>query len=185
MALLAALHVLRPDLDPSWRFISDYELGPFGWMMRLAFACLAASCLALCAAIWQDARGIAGYLGMAMVVVAACGMILAAIFVPDKVNRLHEVGAIIDQVPFAAPLINWQLWWHARWKPYRPVLAATAGLPLLGLAVFIVAMIIMLPRGGGQPGPEVLVGWPNRLMILAHCAWLMPLAWIAWRNAKK
>jgi hypothetical protein len=23
----------------------------------------------------------------------------------------------------------------------------------------------------------VLVGWPNRIMILAHCAWLMPVAW--------
>jgi hypothetical protein len=181
MALLAAMHVLRPDLDPSWRFISEYELGPHGWMMRLAFACLAASCLALCVAIWPAARGIAGYLGMAMVVVAAGGMILAAIFVPDKVNRLHEVGAMLDQVPFAAPLINWQLSLHARWKPYWPALLATAGIPLLGLAIFIAAMVIMLPRGGGQPGPEVLVGWPNRLMILAHCAWLMPLAWIAWR----
>jgi hypothetical protein len=39
------------------------------------------------------------------------------------------------------------------------------------------SMGIMLPRNGGRPGPEVLVGWPNRIMILAHCAWLMPLAW--------
>jgi hypothetical protein len=27
LAMLAALHVLRPDLDPSWRFISEYEQG--------------------------------------------------------------------------------------------------------------------------------------------------------------
>jgi len=25
--LLAALHILEPEFDPSWRFISEYELG--------------------------------------------------------------------------------------------------------------------------------------------------------------
>ena len=28
--LLAALHLLRPDLDPSWRFVSEYQLGEHG-----------------------------------------------------------------------------------------------------------------------------------------------------------
>jgi len=27
VVLLAALHVLEPEFDPSWRFISEYELG--------------------------------------------------------------------------------------------------------------------------------------------------------------
>jgi hypothetical protein len=52
---------------------------------------------------------------------------------------------------------------------------------LLGLIIFVASMIVMLPRNGGQPGPEVLVGWPNRIMILAHFAWLMPIAWWAAR----
>jgi len=109
-------------------------------------------------------------------------MVLAAIFVPDRANRLHEVGAVLDNVPFAALLINWSLSRNPAWSDARPTLGWTAALPLLGLVVFLVSMGVMLPRNGGQPGPTVLVGWPNRIMILAHCAWLMPVAWQAMRR---
>jgi hypothetical protein len=44
----------------------------------------------------------------------------------------------------------------------------TSVLPLLGLAIFIISMATILPHHGGRPGPGVLVGWPNRIMILAH-----------------
>ena len=176
IVLLAALHVAKPDLDPSWRFISEYELGDYGWMMRLAFFSLALSCTSLCVAIHSQVRGIAGYLGLALLLLAAFGMALAGVFVPDPDNKLHEVGAMLDHLPFAALFINWRLYRNPAWADSRRMLIGTAGLPLLGLAIFVGSMAIMLPRHGGRPGPEVLVGWPNRIMILAHCAWLMPLA---------
>ena len=156
--LLVALHGLRPDLDPSWRFISEYELGDYGWVMRLAFACLAVSCVSLFITIKSQIRGVFGYIALALLLLAAFGMVLAAVFVPDPVNRLHEVGAMLDHLPFAAPVINWRLSKHADWKSSRRTLYWTAGLPLLGLAVFIGSMILM------------------------HCAWIMPLSWIVLRN---
>lgn len=177
--LLAALHFLRPDLDPSWRFISEYELGNYGWMMRLAFFALALSCVSLVVAIAGQVRGIVGYLGLGLIVLAAAGMTLAGIYAPDKDNRLHEVGAMLDHLPFAALFVTWGLLRNPDWSKFRTTLLMTAGLPLLGLAIFVASMVIMLPRNDGQPGPEVLVGWPNRIMILAHCAWLMPVAWCA------
>lgn len=177
IVLLAALHFLRSDLDPSWRFISEYELGDYGWMMQIAFFCLALSCGSLCLAIGSQMRGVAGYIGLALILLAALGMTLAGIFVPDPVNRLHEVGAMLDHLPFGAVLISWSLSRNEAWSTSRRMLFWTAGLPLLGLVIFVASMIVMLPRNGGQPGPEVLVGWPNRIMILAHCAWLMPIAW--------
>ena len=182
LVLLGALHILRQDLDPSWRFISEYELGDYGWMMRLAFFCLSVSCSSLGVAIFSQTRGIAGSLGLGLLVLAAFGMTLAGVFVPDRDNRLHEVGAMLDHLPFAALLINWSLSRHEFWADGRSLLRWTAGIPLLGLMIFVVSMGIMLPRNGGQPGPEVLVGWPNRVMILAHCAWLMPLAWYIWHQ---
>ena len=175
--LLGALHILKPDLDPSWRFISEYELGDYGWVMRAAFLCLALSCAGLLVAIVSQVRGVVGYLGLGLLLLAAFGMTLAGIFVPDRVNRLHEVGAMLDHLPFAALFINWSLSRNKSWSTGRSMLRWTAGIPMLGLVIFIVSMGIMLPRNGGQPGPEVLVGWPNRIMILAHCAWLMPVAW--------
>ena len=177
MILLAALHVLKPDLDPSWRFISEYELGDYGWLMRAAFFCLAFSCIGLSVALFLQVRSVGGYLGLALLLISALGMILAGVFAPDRDNRLHEVGAMLDCVPFAALLINWSLSYNKFWSSARQMLLWTGGLPLIGLAIFIVSMVVMLPRNGGQPGPEVLVGWPNRIMITLHCAWLMPVAW--------
>jgi Protein of unknown function (DUF998) len=175
---LGALHVLRPDLDPSWRFISEYEIGDYGWVMRLAFFALALSCASLGAAIVSQVRTIAGYLGLALLVLSAIGMTVAGIFAPGRVSGLHEVGAMLDSVPFAALLINWSLSRNGAWLPVRRTLAWTASIPLLGLVIFLLSLAVMLPRNGGQRGPEVLAGWPNRIMILAHCAWLMAVAWL-------
>ncbi|SDR55693.1 Protein of unknown function [Rhizobiales bacterium GAS113] len=175
---LGALHVLRTDLDPSWRFISEYEIGHYGWVMRLAFFALALSCASLCVAIVSQIRTIAGYLGLALLVLSAIGMIVAGIFAPGRVSGLHEVGAMLDSVPFAALLMSWSLSRNGAWLPVWRTLAWTAGIPLLGLVIFLLSLAVMLRRNGGQPGPEVLAGWPNRIMILAHCAWLMPVAWL-------
>lgn len=48
------------------------------------------------------------------------------------------------------------------------------------LAVFIGSVSVMLPPDGSF-GPEVSIGWPNRLMVIAYCAWLMTVAWCAIR----
>lgn len=183
--LLVTLHLLRPDLDPSWRFISEYELGDYAWMMRLAFFALALSCVSIVFAIAPQVRGVLGYLGLSLIVLAAAGMALAGVYAPDKDNRLHEVGAMLDHLPFAVLFVTWGLLRDPNWLQFRRTLLIVGGLPLLGLAVFVVSMIIMLPRNSGQPGPEVLVGWPNRIMILAHCAWLMPVAWCASKLARQ
>ena len=35
--LLIALIFLRPDLAPSWHTISEWAIGPYGWIMSAAF----------------------------------------------------------------------------------------------------------------------------------------------------
>ncbi len=45
--LLAALHNLKPELDPSWHMISEYAIGNHGWMLRLSLFCLSVSCFSL------------------------------------------------------------------------------------------------------------------------------------------
>jgi hypothetical protein len=189
VALLAALHALKPELDPSWRFISEYELGDYGWMMQLAFFSLALSCASLGIAIRSQVRTIAGYFGLALLLLSAVGMTMGGVFVTDSITatgdlrtsqgKLHELGAMLDAVPFAALLVSWSLSRNQAWIPARRILRWTAGLPLIGLVIFIVSMVAMLPNNDGNLGPTVLIGWPNRLMILSQCAWLMPVAWRA------
>jgi hypothetical protein len=176
-AIVVLLHLLRNDLDPSWRFISEYEIGRHGWLMQVAFVCLAASCAGLAVAVFPYVRTIGGWIGLFFLLVSVVGMVLAAIFIPDKENKLHELGAMLDNVPFAALLINWSLSRHPGWASSKQLLALTAGLPLLGLVVFIGSLAVMLPANGGQPGPSVLAGWPNRFFVLMHLAWLVPIAW--------
>jgi hypothetical protein len=31
--------------------------------------------------------------------------------------------------------------------------------------------------GQGTPGPEAPVGWPNRLLMITYCIWLIVFAW--------
>jgi len=35
------LHILVPELDPTWSFISEYALSSYGWLLPLAFLSLA------------------------------------------------------------------------------------------------------------------------------------------------
>jgi hypothetical protein len=38
LLLLASLHVLSPEFDPSWRMVSEYANGHYGWVLSLMFA---------------------------------------------------------------------------------------------------------------------------------------------------
>ncbi len=82
---------------------------------------------------------------------------------------------MLDLLPFAAILIIISLARNPAWTAAWHTLFATAAVPLLG-SVFVASLAVMLPAHGGMLGPEVRIGWPNRIMIVAHCAWLMIVA---------
>lgn len=189
IVLLAGLHILKPEIDPSWRFISEYAIGDYGWMMMLAFLSLAVSCLSLLVAIMAQVKTLAGRFGLLLLLITSVGMAIAGIFPTDPITtgrdamtpngKLHELGAMLDLMPFAAPLISWSLARHnPGWLSARRALAWTAGLPLLGLIVFMASVTFMLPSDGNF-GPDVLVGWPNRMLILTYCIWMVTIAWQA------
>jgi hypothetical protein len=191
LILLAALHVIKPELDPSWRFISEYAIGNYGWIMVLAFISLGLSCASLAVALWPHIKGIVGKIGLFLLLISAVGMIMAGIFTTDPITtsrdamtesgRLHELGATLDLTPFAALLISWSLIRrNPAWSKARRALLWTAGLPLLGLIMFIGSVSMMLPSDG-QFGPDVLAGWPNRLLVVMYCVWLITVAWQAIR----
>jgi hypothetical protein len=56
--LLASLHVLSPEFDPSWRMVSEYAFGRYGWVLSLMFVCWGISAWAL--AIWPAVKTKAG-----------------------------------------------------------------------------------------------------------------------------
>lgn len=195
LVLLAALHFIKPEFDPSWRVISEYALGDYGWMMALAFLSLAVSCVGLFVAIRSQTRTIGGKIGLAFLLVAAAGLIIAAIFTTDPITasqdeltahgNLHGLGAALGTgFPIAATLIGWSLARNQAWFPARRSLLWSAGLAWIGFLVFSLSMAIMFPDDGTF-GPDVLIGWPNRFMIVAYSVWLMVVAWRAARLSRQ
>lgn len=45
--------------------------------------------------------------------------------------------------------------------------------------MLVVILAVMLPRSDGTLGPKVLIGWPNRLFLVANSGWLMVAVWRA------
>ena len=104
LVLLAALFVLKPEIDPTWRFISEYAIGRHGWLMSIAFLSMAACCVATIIALWSQ-LGPGGRFGAGLLLIGALGLALAGIFTTDPIttpmeaqstsSQLHGLGAIL------------------------------------------------------------------------------------------
>jgi Protein of unknown function (DUF998) len=112
VVLLGLLHLLEPEFDPKWRLISEYELGNYGWLMRIAFYSLAAGCISLFIAIRAQIRGIGGTIGLVLLLVIAVGLTIGGIFTTDPITTpadAHTFGSCrfrgVDHhgIAFAAP----------------------------------------------------------------------------------
>lgn len=56
LILLAALHILSPELNPAWRMVSEYANGKYAWVLSLFFVFWAISAWALTYAIWPEPK---------------------------------------------------------------------------------------------------------------------------------
>jgi Protein of unknown function (DUF998) len=189
LLLLAALHALEPEFDPSWHMISDYELGRFGAVMALALASLAVGSASLGVALRPHVHTVAGSIGLGCLLVCSVAQLGGGIFTTDPITAtrdqltthgtLHGLSALvgIPGMALAALLLSRSLASDAAWARVRVRLVGAAGLLWLSMAVFGVSVALLLPRGGGTFGPEVVVGWQNRLMMVAYCAWIVAVAW--------
>ncbi|MFN8440791.1 MAG: DUF998 domain-containing protein [Caldilineaceae bacterium] len=187
--LLALLHLLEPEFDPSWNFISEYTLGAYGWLMALAFGSLAVSFSACFLAIKSQLRTVVGRIGLAMLLISATSMVLAALFKTDPITTppdavttsgaLHNLGGSLGlAMPFAGLLVCWGLTHNPAWRAALRSLWWVTGIALASTVTFIVALVLLIPSDG-MLGPDVHVGWFGRVEIVAYSVWLMVVAWQA------
>ncbi|MET3847386.1 DUF998 domain-containing protein [Paenibacillus sp. OAE614] len=176
--ILGSLHLLEPEFDPTWRFISEYALGNFGWLMHLAFGLLAVSLISAGIVIHSQARNIAGYIGLVILGLSAIGILIAAIFVtaplsvsPDDATfsgKMHSIGATLDYTPVAALLISFALARNEAWRTIRVRLFVTAGITFIIMVLFI----LQIPHDG-KFGPGVLAGLYGRILIVSYLGWVL------------
>ena len=181
---LAVLHALSPEFDPSWRMVSEYALGNYGWVLALMFLSMAVSCIALFFAVKSQVQTIGGKIGLGFLLAAAVGLTMASIF--NVTHGLHGLAALIGNpgLIIAALLISVSLGRNEAWSSARRLLW-TANPPWMSFALMLAVLFIGLSRSGGQFGPDVPIGWPNRLLMLAYGVWLMVVAWRAARLSRE
>lgn len=187
---LASLHVLSPEFDPSWRMVSEYANGHFGWVLSVMFVTWGVSTLALVVAIRSEARTKPIKIGLVILTLAGIGEAMAA---PFDINHdaLHGLaGALgVGGLPIAAMLISVGLGRTAAWAPARRCLLWMANLTWVSVvllaATFVVMIVTFSQAPGGLPThpPKVLphsviglVGWANRLLVVLYCAWAITVA---------
>jgi hypothetical protein len=131
-----------------------------------------------------------GRIGIVLLAIVALSMVAAGIFAMDPITaskneltthgNLHGLASMIGipGFPIAALLISRSLSRNARWSDIRSALRWTAHLTWVTLALMYLTIGLTLPRAG-KFGPDVPIGWPNRILVVAYCVWVMVVAWKA------
>jgi hypothetical protein len=93
-------------------------------------------------------------------------------------GKMHRLGGMlgIPVMPVAVALISWALIRRNQaWAGMRHWLWLTVGLVWLSFAALVFLALVVAK---GTLGPDVLIGWPNRLFIIG-CSLLMIVGWHA------
>jgi Protein of unknown function (DUF998) len=128
--------------------------------------------------LWSD---------LVLLLAAATGIIIGGIFPSDPITtdpdalsasgKMHILGAQlgIPLIPIAMTLVSWALTRrNLAWTAVRRWLWLTVGLVWLS---FVALVFLAFVVAKGPLGPDVLIGWPNRLFIVGFSLWLMVVAW--------
>ncbi len=190
---LAILHILSPEFAPSWRMVSEYANGEYGWVLSLMFIFWAFSSWILAFTIWSEVKTTAGKIGLYFLIASGIGEAMASVF--DINHSLHGLASLIGigSLPVAAMLISTSLRRNEAWSAAKNSLLVTANLTWISVILMGIAFAILITTytqaGGDMTSTEVptnlpdgviaLVGWANRFLIVAYCAWVINVAWQA------
>jgi hypothetical protein len=111
---------------------------------------------------------------LAFLVAAGLGETMGAVFDLRQLALHNLAGAIgILSLPIAATLISVSLGRTQLWRPARRAMLGTAYLTWLSLALMVLAMISL---SRSVTILKVPIGWPNRLLIVVYCTWVIVVA---------
>jgi hypothetical protein len=171
---LVALHLLRPDVPPLVRGISNYANGPAGALVRVAAAVLGAGGLALTAGLFLCLTPVArSRAGIVLLGLWSAAQLATAAFPIDppgatatSAGTIHGLAGLSFVLPvFAALLLARGYPRDPRWAGVaRPALALGFAL----LAASVVLYVLLEPLAG--------VGFGG---LAQRVYWLVLLAWLA------
>ena len=180
---IVSLHFLQPELKPLDDAMSYYVHGSQGWLLTvgligLGIASLAITC-ALASAVGPGARAGRWLLG-----VWSVGVLLGGFFPADPPGHWNDPPSLAGIVhgnaallafaafPVAALLLGRSFRRNRRWLPTATVLSLLAVAAAIGLIAFMASLVPVFIR----PGPPVLLGLSERVLIVIYLVWLMLVA---------
>lgn len=183
-AALIFLHLLSPELEPSWRMVSEYANGRHGWLLTIMFFAWAAGSFALAGALWPLSQSTLGLVGLGLLCLAGLGQVMGGLF--DINHKLHGPAAMIGIPALCAAAVVLTLALARQGGTVAPPLWS-AHLPWLSFVAMLGALFLLFSalKGAGvdmaaQTGPlqalpagvSGYVGFANRALFLTSYLWV-------------
>lgn len=169
VALVAALHVLRPDLNPAIRFVSDYAVGPYHSLMTLAFSACSLGILALVVALYHGVSpACRSWPGLVSLTVSGLCINLASYFHDEPqtspavlLDTVHDSIVQISLFCLALAALAWSVRFRKdeRWR-------------MLSLPLLLLALLMCLALVGFIMTPQRLMGLAERGLLMLYVCWV-------------
>lgn len=181
-------HLLTPNQDFVKDYISNYAIGPWGWIYGSAFIASCVGCLALAFALVRQVPPVAlSQVGVALLVVAGLTYAVDFAFTTDilppgarpatATGTIHLIAALVGWVLFviSAFMLSARLTRDQYWQPWHRVLTGLAWLALFLLVVLAAVVASKTPFGG----------LAEKAFILVRNIWALILALLAFNSPGK
>ena len=171
---LTALHFLRPDVNPVLEPISNYAVGPYGFLFTAADIGGGLAALALILGLYLGiAPRARSYIGLFFLGLYGVSVLLAGIFPIDVGGETTTVGAIHNIVgniaffgfPIAVILLSLGMGKDERWRSFRR--------PALALSIVVVLTVILTIVGFNL---GIGFGVTQRIANVAALVWMLAVA---------
>lgn len=172
--VVVALHFLRPDYNPISRFVSEYAVGPYGFLMTSAFFGLSLGSLALVLGLYQGvSRTGRSWVGLVLLGIWGVGVLIAGIFPTDlkgaprtTSGSIHDMASVLAffSLILATIFLSWRFKQDEKWSSFhRPALILSV-MMMLALIGFFLSV------------NTEFVGLSQRIFISTFLLWLLRTA---------
>ncbi|MCB9674698.1 MAG: DUF998 domain-containing protein [Alphaproteobacteria bacterium] len=183
---LVALHAVSPELDPAWRMVSEYADGRAPVLLSVFFLAWAVSSWALAAALWVHGGSRVLRVGTVLVALSGVGEAMGGLF--DIHHPLHGAafGLGVPTLALGAVLVGASLG-----RQQGAWLLAVSQLPWLSIVAMAGSFAVCFstaeaagvelspdakPWDAVPDGVIAVMGWANRLLVVAYLGWATTVA---------
>jgi len=180
LASVAALHVLQPELHPRDEAVSYYVHGRAGWLLTGGLIAWGVGSLALAVALTRSVAGPWSGPGRWLLGVWGVGVLLGGIFPadppwrwsvpPSLAGMIHGNAALLAflALPLAALGLARSIREDQRWRTRRGLYLVLAVAAATSYVLFMASLVPVFVR----PGPPILLGLSERVLLVVYAAWI-------------